>query len=134
MERLLHSGENLEFFIEGSRSRSGKPCCPKAGLLSMVVDTVRKGNSIQHSPPAAGQGSGLHTETDSEGVSSQIHVHVHVHVTGRAGESEVHVHVASPGDSAIACPQGERGEGGREGGRKIGRKSSCIYMQYLTCI
>ncbi|CAI8002498.1 Glycerol-3-phosphate acyltransferase 1, mitochondrial [Geodia barretti] len=43
MEQLLQSGESLEFFLEGSRSRSGKPCTPKAGLLSVVVDTVREG-------------------------------------------------------------------------------------------
>ena len=43
MEQLLQSGESLEFFLEGSRSRSGKPCTPKAGLLSVVVDTIREG-------------------------------------------------------------------------------------------
>ena len=36
-------GENLEFFIEGSRSRSGKPNSPKAGLLSVLVDSVQEG-------------------------------------------------------------------------------------------
>ena len=45
MERCLHAGENLEFFLEGSRSRSGKPCSPKAGLLSVVVDAVKQGES-----------------------------------------------------------------------------------------
>jgi glycerol-3-phosphate O-acyltransferase 1/2 len=43
MERCLYAGENLEFFLEGSRSRSGKPCSPKAGLLSVVVDAVKQG-------------------------------------------------------------------------------------------
>ena len=43
MEQLLAAGESLEFFLEGGRSRSGKPCCPKAGLLSVVVDAVREG-------------------------------------------------------------------------------------------
>jgi glycerol-3-phosphate O-acyltransferase 1/2 len=43
MEQLLVAGESLEFFPEGSRSRSGKPCCPKAGLLSVVVDAVKEG-------------------------------------------------------------------------------------------
>ena len=43
MLRALVAGENLEFFPEGSRSRSGKPCCPKAGLLSVVVDAVKEG-------------------------------------------------------------------------------------------
>lgn len=43
MERVLHNRENLEFFLEGSRSRSGKPCVPKAGLLSVVVDAVKEG-------------------------------------------------------------------------------------------
>ena len=45
MERVLQAGENVEFFIEGSRSRSGKPSCPKAGLLSVVVDTVKNGEA-----------------------------------------------------------------------------------------
>ncbi len=34
----------MEFFIEGSRSRSGKPNSPKAGLLSVLVDAVKEGN------------------------------------------------------------------------------------------
>lgn len=46
MERSLSAGENLEFFLEGSRSRSGKPCTPKAGLLSVVVDAVKEGEII----------------------------------------------------------------------------------------
>ena len=33
----------MEFFIEGSRSRSGKPGMPKAGLLSVLVDSVKEG-------------------------------------------------------------------------------------------
>ena len=33
----------MEFFIEGSRSRSGKAGSPKAGLLSVLVDTVKEG-------------------------------------------------------------------------------------------
>ena len=37
----------MEIFIEGSRSRSGKPCTPKAGLLSVLVDCVKEG---QHLP------------------------------------------------------------------------------------
>ena len=43
MECSLQEGENMEFFIEGSRSRSGKPTSPKAGLLSVLVDTVQEG-------------------------------------------------------------------------------------------
>ncbi|XP_023221078.1 glycerol-3-phosphate acyltransferase 1, mitochondrial-like isoform X2 [Centruroides sculpturatus] len=39
----LRSGHSLEFFIEGGRSRSGKSCMPKAGLLSVVVDSVLEG-------------------------------------------------------------------------------------------
>lgn len=39
----LCDGENLEFFIEGSRSRSGKPTSPKAGLLSVLVNCVKEG-------------------------------------------------------------------------------------------
>ena len=43
MVQVLHAGDNMEFFIEGSRSRSGKPGIPKAGLLSVLVDSVKEG-------------------------------------------------------------------------------------------
>eukprot|EP00731_Ephydatia_muelleri_P021221 Em0013g948a len=43
MVELLTTGQNIEFFMEGSRSRSGKPGMPKAGLLSVLVDTVKEG-------------------------------------------------------------------------------------------
>ncbi|CAL1285137.1 unnamed protein product [Larinioides sclopetarius] len=40
MEESLKAGHSLEFFIEGGRSRTGKAVLPKAGLLSIVVDTL----------------------------------------------------------------------------------------------
>ena len=43
MEKMLQYGENMEFFIEGGRSRTGKACPPKGGLMSVVVDTLNKG-------------------------------------------------------------------------------------------
>ena len=43
MEQSLSAGNNMEFFIEGSRSRSGKANSPKAGLLSILVDCVQEG-------------------------------------------------------------------------------------------
>lgn len=43
MQELLKSGDSLEFFIEGGRSRSGKTYTPKAGLLSIVVETLMEG-------------------------------------------------------------------------------------------
>jgi len=43
MEELLRNGEFLEFFVEGGRTRSGKPLPPKAGLLSVVVDSLMTG-------------------------------------------------------------------------------------------
>ncbi|XP_014222103.1 glycerol-3-phosphate acyltransferase 1, mitochondrial isoform X2 [Trichogramma pretiosum] len=39
----LRAGHNLEFFIEGGRSRTGKPCPPKGGILSVVVDAFMDG-------------------------------------------------------------------------------------------
>jgi len=46
MEQLLSNGEFLEFFVEGGRTRSGKPLAPKGGLLSVVVDAVASGRFV----------------------------------------------------------------------------------------
>lgn len=43
MQEILHSGEDLEFFLEGGRSRSGRAYHPKGGLLSVVIDTLKEG-------------------------------------------------------------------------------------------
>ncbi|CAG7731749.1 unnamed protein product [Allacma fusca] len=40
MEISLVDDNDLEFFIEGGRTRTGKPCHPKGGLLSIAVDTL----------------------------------------------------------------------------------------------
>jgi glycerol-3-phosphate O-acyltransferase len=40
---LLQEGYNIEFFIEGGRSRSGKLILPKLGFLSMLIDAYRHG-------------------------------------------------------------------------------------------
>lgn len=40
VRRMLKEGAALEFFLEGGRSRSGKPLSPKLGLLSLVVDAA----------------------------------------------------------------------------------------------
>lgn len=40
MRRLMKDGFPLEFFLEGTRSRTGKLLPPKLGLLSIVVDAV----------------------------------------------------------------------------------------------
>lgn len=34
----------LEVYLEGTRSRSGKPSVPRAGMLSIVVDTMSSGS------------------------------------------------------------------------------------------
>lgn len=39
----LRAGHNIEFFIEGGRSRTGKPCMPKGGILSIIVDAYMDG-------------------------------------------------------------------------------------------
>jgi glycerol-3-phosphate O-acyltransferase len=43
--KLLEEGSNIEFFIEGGRSRTGKLILPKLGLLSMLMDAYRNGAS-----------------------------------------------------------------------------------------
>ena len=47
MEALLSRGEDFEFFIEGTRSRSGKSVYPKGGLLSVIVDSYNEGKQIE---------------------------------------------------------------------------------------
>ena len=41
--RVLQDGNNLEFFIEGGRSRTGKMILPKLGLLSIIIDAFKNG-------------------------------------------------------------------------------------------
>ncbi|XP_048748231.2 glycerol-3-phosphate acyltransferase 1, mitochondrial-like [Ostrea edulis] len=43
IEELLKRGQSVEFFLEGGRSRSGKTCIPKAGLLSIIKETLSSG-------------------------------------------------------------------------------------------
>jgi glycerol-3-phosphate O-acyltransferase len=43
MYKLLEEGFNIEFFIEGGRSRTGKLLQPKLGLLSILLNAFREG-------------------------------------------------------------------------------------------
>ncbi|MFP4307300.1 MAG: 1-acyl-sn-glycerol-3-phosphate acyltransferase [Desulfococcaceae bacterium] len=43
--KLLEEGFNIEFFIEGGRSRTGKLLQPKLGLLSILINAFRMGAS-----------------------------------------------------------------------------------------
>lgn len=43
MQHALRAGHNIEFFIEGGRTRTGKPCMPKSGVLSVIVDAFMDG-------------------------------------------------------------------------------------------
>jgi glycerol-3-phosphate O-acyltransferase len=45
MRKLLREGYNIEFFIEGTRSRSGKFLTPKTGLLRSFADAVLSGET-----------------------------------------------------------------------------------------
>ncbi len=40
VQKVVHEGYSMEFFLEGGRSRTGKLLPPKLGLLSMVVDAA----------------------------------------------------------------------------------------------
>lgn len=40
VRKLIKEGYNLEFFIEGTRSRTGKMLPPKLGMLTMVADAM----------------------------------------------------------------------------------------------
>lgn len=39
----LRAGHNIEVFIEGGRTRTGKPCMPKGGILSVILDAYMDG-------------------------------------------------------------------------------------------
>ncbi|OQX64320.1 MAG: hypothetical protein B5M56_00140 [Desulfococcus sp. 4484_241] len=41
--RILQEGFNIEFFLEGGRSRTGKMLTPKTGLLSIILDAYAQG-------------------------------------------------------------------------------------------
>ncbi len=43
IHKLLQEGFNIEFFIEGGRSRTGKLILPKLGLLSILLGAYRNG-------------------------------------------------------------------------------------------
>ena len=43
IQRILMTGNNLEFFIEGTRSRTGKMLPPELEILDIVIDTVFSG-------------------------------------------------------------------------------------------
>lgn len=43
MQHALKQGHNIEFFIEGGRTRTGKPCLPKSGILSVIVNAFMDG-------------------------------------------------------------------------------------------
>lgn len=43
VKTLVQLGYNIEFFIEGGRSRTGKMVLPKLGLLSLLIQAVEEG-------------------------------------------------------------------------------------------
>jgi glycerol-3-phosphate O-acyltransferase len=43
IDTLLQNGHNLECFIEGGRSRTGKLLSPKFGILNFLLDSVLSG-------------------------------------------------------------------------------------------
>lgn len=45
VRKLLKEGHWMEFYIEGTRSRSGKSLPPKFGILTMIVDAVASGSA-----------------------------------------------------------------------------------------
>ncbi|XP_011198610.2 glycerol-3-phosphate acyltransferase 1, mitochondrial isoform X1 [Bactrocera dorsalis] len=48
IQHALKMSHNVEFFIEGGRTRTGKPCMPKGGILSVIVNAF-----MDHSIPDA---------------------------------------------------------------------------------
>lgn len=52
IHNLLSEGFNIEAFIEGTRSRTGKLLVPKLGFLSILIDAYKRGacNDLQFAP------------------------------------------------------------------------------------
>jgi glycerone phosphate O-acyltransferase/fatty acyl-CoA reductase len=46
ISQLMGSNHYLEFFIEGTRSRTGKMLAPKYGMLSLVGNNVAEGRVV----------------------------------------------------------------------------------------
>ena len=44
VENLLNNGQNIEFFIEGTRSRTGKLLNPRFGILKIILEAVISGS------------------------------------------------------------------------------------------
>ncbi|KAI9007618.1 hypothetical protein DFJ74DRAFT_365533 [Hyaloraphidium curvatum] len=44
VEDLLRHGQNIEFFVEGTRSRTGKLLNPRFGILKIILEAVTNGN------------------------------------------------------------------------------------------
>lgn len=44
LQHCLSAGHNIEAFMEGGRTRTGKPCMPKGGVLSVIIDAFVEGN------------------------------------------------------------------------------------------
>lgn len=40
VQKLLINGNNLEFFLEGARSRTGKTLAPRSDILDILIETV----------------------------------------------------------------------------------------------
>lgn len=80
MRKLMVEGFNIEFFIEGGRSRTGKLLNPKLGLLSMVVDAALEldGKPIVFAPISIGyeriieEGSYVHEMSGGEKQAENI--------------------------------------------------------------
>ena len=46
IQQLVSDGQSLEFFLEGTRSRSGKSLPPKMGMLRSIIEPWLKGNAV----------------------------------------------------------------------------------------
>lgn len=74
VEALLERGLNLEWFIEGQRSRSGKLNPPKLGILKMVLDIVASNDKIKDVylvPVSVGYDNVLESKTYVEELSGR---------------------------------------------------------------
>ena len=64
----MEDGQNIEFFLEGTRSRTGKSLTPKTGMLSALVEPWLASHPklLAERSSEAGEGEGEREDDDDD--------------------------------------------------------------------